>query len=90
MPAGCAGPCGLQCAVVVNNGRVVGEGFHEKAGGPHAEVVALERAGGRARGATLYVNLEPCSHFGRTQPCAPRLAAAGLRRVVVAIPDPNP
>lgn len=76
--------------VVVKDGRVVGEGFHEKAGGPHAEVVALERAGDRARGATLYVNLEPCSHFGRTRPCAARLAAAGLRRVVVAIPDPNP
>lgn len=76
--------------VIVKDGRVVGKGFHERAGGPHAEVVALERAGERARGATLYVNLEPCSHFGRTHPCAPRLTAAGLRRVVVAIPDPNP
>jgi len=76
--------------VVVKGGRVVGEGFHQRAGGPHAEVVALERAGALARGATLYVNLEPCAHFGRTRPCAPRLVAAGLRRVVVAIPDPNP
>src|SRR6266496_4115901 len=57
--------------VVVRGGRVVGEGFHARAGGPHAEVVALERAGARSRGATLYVTLEPCAHFGRTPPCAP-------------------
>ena len=76
--------------VVVKGGRVVGEGFHRRAGGPHAEIVALERAGVRARGATLYVNLEPCAHFGRTPPCAPRLVEAGLGRVVVAMRDPNP
>jgi diaminohydroxyphosphoribosylaminopyrimidine deaminase / 5-amino-6-(5-phosphoribosylamino)uracil reductase len=76
--------------VVVKGGRVVGEGWHERAGGPHAEIVALERAGRAARGATLYVNLEPCAHFGRTPPCAPRVAASGISRVVAAVRDPNP
>ena len=77
-------------AVVVRNGRVVGEGYHRKAGGPHAEVVALRQAGDRARGATLYVTLEPCSTWGRTPPCTEAILAAGLRRVVVAVKDPNP
>lgn len=76
--------------VVVKNDRVVSEAWHRRAGGAHAEVLALERAGAAARGATLYVNLEPCAHQGRTPPCAPRVAAAGLRRVVVAVRDPNP
>ena len=76
--------------VIVKGGRVVGEAWHRRAGGPHAEVLALERAGEKARGATLYVNLEPCAHQGRTPPCAPRLASAGLRRVVAAVRDPNP
>ena len=76
--------------VLVKGGRVVGEGFHQRAGGAHAEIVALERAGARARGATLYVNLEPCCHHGRTPPCAPRLAAAGVARVVAAMRDPDP
>jgi diaminohydroxyphosphoribosylaminopyrimidine deaminase/5-amino-6-(5-phosphoribosylamino)uracil reductase len=76
--------------VVVKDDRVVGEAWHRRAGGPHAEVLALERAGAQARGATLYVNLEPCAHQGRTPPCAPRLAAARLRRVVAAVRDPNP
>lgn len=77
-------------AVVVQQGRVVGEGFHPAAGQPHAEVYALRAAGDRAKGATLYVNLEPCSHYGRTPPCADGLIAAGVARVVVGMVDPNP
>lgn len=76
--------------VLVKDGAVVGEGYHLRAGGPHAEVVALEAAGERARGATAYVSLEPCSHSGRTPPCAPALVAAGVARVVAAALDPNP
>ena len=77
-------------AVVVRDGQVVGEGWHERAGGPHAEIVALEAAGGGARGATLYVTLEPCAHHGRTPPCADAVVAAGIARVVAAAGDPNP
>lgn len=76
--------------VLVKDGIVVGEGWHEKAGEPHAEVHALRTAGDRARGATAYVTLEPCSHHGRTPPCAEALLAAGIRRVVAAMGDPNP
>jgi diaminohydroxyphosphoribosylaminopyrimidine deaminase/5-amino-6-(5-phosphoribosylamino)uracil reductase len=77
-------------AVVVQGGEVVGQGWHERAGGPHAEVVALEAAGERARGATLYVTLEPCTHHGRTPPCVDRVVEAGVARVVVGSLDPNP
>ena len=77
-------------AVFVRGGRVVGEGFHHRAGAPHAEIEALRAAGGRVRGATLYVTLEPCSHHGRTPPCADALLGLGLRRIVVAMVDPNP
>jgi diaminohydroxyphosphoribosylaminopyrimidine deaminase / 5-amino-6-(5-phosphoribosylamino)uracil reductase len=76
--------------VIVNHGQVVGEGAHLKAGEPHAEVHALRAAGEQARGATAYVTLEPCSHFGRTPPCADALVNAGVSRVVVAMQDPNP
>lgn len=70
--------------------EVVGEGWHERAGGQHAEVVALQAAGERARGATLYVTLEPCAHYGRTPPCADAILAAEVARIVVGAPDPNP
>lgn len=77
-------------AVVVAGAEAVGEGWHERKGGPHAEVVALERAGGRARGATLYVTMEPCSHHGATPPCVDAVLAAGIARVVAGSLDPHP
>jgi len=77
-------------AVVVRDGEVVGEGFHPAAGEPHAEIFALREAGDKARGADLYVTLEPCSHQGRTGPCAEAVIAAGIGRVIIGTPDPNP
>jgi diaminohydroxyphosphoribosylaminopyrimidine deaminase/5-amino-6-(5-phosphoribosylamino)uracil reductase len=76
--------------VVAPDGVIVGQGFHERAGKPHAETQALEMAGPRARGATMYCTLEPCCHHGRTGPCAPRIVDAGIARVVAATIDPNP
>jgi len=76
--------------VVVKDGAVVASGWHEKAGLPHAEALALKAAGDRARGAAIYLNLEPCSHHGRTPPCVDAIVAAGVQRVVAAIGDPNP
>lgn len=76
--------------VIVKQGRIIGHGAHLKAGEPHAEVHALRMAGSEAQGATAYVTLEPCSHFGRTPPCADALVQAGVKRVVAAMQDPNP
>ena len=88
--AGRTSPNPMVGAVVVKGGRVIGEGYHARAGEPHAEVHALSRAGRRALGATLYVTLEPCCHEGRTPPCVGAIIAAGIREVVVGTRDPNP
>ena len=77
-------------AVLVKRGKIVGSGYHKFAGGDHAEIAALKRAGARARGATLYITLEPCSHQGRTPPCTGALIRAGVKEVVCGVPDPNP
>ena len=89
--AGKTSPNPMVGALVVSHGRVVGQGYHHLAGGPHAEIFALRQAGRRAKGATLYVTLEPCSHLNkRTPPCVPAIIRAGIRQVVVAMIDPNP
>ncbi len=77
-------------AVIARGDEVISEGYHERVGGPHAEMNAIESAPGVLRGATMYVTLEPCSHLGRTPPCAPRVVDSGIKRVVMAIRDPNP
>jgi diaminohydroxyphosphoribosylaminopyrimidine deaminase/5-amino-6-(5-phosphoribosylamino)uracil reductase len=78
------------CVVVSPTGEVVGEGFHRRAGEPHAEVLALAQAGSKARGGTLYVNLEPCAHYGRTPPCVEAIVKSGVQRVVASLSDPDP
>lgn len=88
--AGQTAPNPMVGAVVVKDGKVIGEGFHPKAGQPHAEVFALRAAGEAARGATIYVSLEPCNHHGRTPPCSLAVVKAGVARVVVGMVDPNP
>ncbi len=77
-------------ALVVKSGRIVGRGYHEKAGLPHAEVMALDDAGVKAKGAILYVTLEPCTHFGRTPPCVDKIIKSGIKKVIVGMIDPNP
>jgi len=88
--SGRTSPNPLVGAVVVRGGQVVGAGYHQKAGGPHAERIALEQAGRKARGATLYVNLEPCNHTGRTPPCTEAILESGVKEVVFGMEDPNP
>ena len=83
-------PNPLVGAVIVKDGQIVGQGYHPAAGQPHAEVFALRQAGEKARGATIYVSLEPCNHHGRTPPCSEALVAAGVAKVVVGMVDPNP
>lgn len=87
---GTTAPNPMVGAVVVRRGKIVGHGWHERPGGPHAEIVALERAGKGARGATLYVSMEPCAHHGRTPPCTDAVIAAGVAKVVAAVGDPDP
>lgn len=77
-------------AVIVKNNRVVGKGYHRKAGLPHAEINALREAGRKAKGATLYVTLEPCGHYGRTPPCTDAIIKSGIKKVIIAMKDPNP
>jgi diaminohydroxyphosphoribosylaminopyrimidine deaminase / 5-amino-6-(5-phosphoribosylamino)uracil reductase len=88
--SGQTAPNPLVGCVVVQNGQIVGEGFHPGAGQPHAEVFALKAAGDLAQGATLYVNLEPCNHYGRTPPCSEAVIKAGIAKVVVGMIDPDP
>ncbi|MFB4472451.1 bifunctional diaminohydroxyphosphoribosylaminopyrimidine deaminase/5-amino-6-(5-phosphoribosylamino)uracil reductase RibD, partial [Oceanobacillus caeni] len=83
-------PNPLVGSVIVNDNRIVGVGTHLKAGEPHAEIHALRMAGEKAKGATIYVTLEPCSHHGRTGPCAEAIVKAGIKKAVIATLDPNP
>ncbi len=77
-------------AVIVKGNKLVGAGFHKKAGGPHAEIIALKKAKQKAHGATLYVTLEPCCHYGKTPPCVDSIIKSGIKKVYLAMRDPNP
>ena len=88
--AGAVNPNPMVGAVVVKNGKVIGEGYHKFFGGPHAEVYALEDAGKEAEGATIYVTLEPCSHYGKTPPCAKKIIDMGIKKCFIGSSDPNP
>ncbi len=88
--AGRVSPNPLVGAVLVKSGAIVGKGYHEFFGGPHAEINALRNAGSRARGATLYINLEPCCHYGKTPPCTDALIKSNIKKVYVGMVDPNP
>jgi len=88
--AGRTSPNPMVGAVIVKNGRVIAEGYHKKAGRPHGEIEALRKAGKRARGAQMFVNLEPCCHQGRTPPCTDAMIESGLKEVYVGMRDPNP
>jgi diaminohydroxyphosphoribosylaminopyrimidine deaminase / 5-amino-6-(5-phosphoribosylamino)uracil reductase len=87
---GMTSPNPMVGALVVKNGRIIGRGYHKKAGLAHAEVTALEQAGEDAKGASLYVTLEPCAHFGRTPPCVDRIIQSGIKEVIIGMVDPNP
>jgi diaminohydroxyphosphoribosylaminopyrimidine deaminase / 5-amino-6-(5-phosphoribosylamino)uracil reductase len=87
---GQVGPNPMVGCVIVRNGKIVGEGFHRQFGGPHAEIFAIVKAGRKAHGAVLFVNLEPCAHFGKTPPCADAIIQSGIKKVVIASKDPNP
>ena len=87
---GMTSPNPIVGAVIVKNGRIVGRGYHKRAGLAHAEINALRQAGAKTKGATLYVTLEPCDHFGRTPPCTAAIIKSGIKRVVIAMRDPNP
>ncbi len=76
--------------IIVKRGKIIGRGYHKKAGTDHSEIIALKQAGKKAKNATMYVNLEPCSHWGKTPPCTEKIFEAGIREVVISIPDPNP
>jgi diaminohydroxyphosphoribosylaminopyrimidine deaminase/5-amino-6-(5-phosphoribosylamino)uracil reductase len=87
---GMTSPNPLVGSLVVKNGRIIGKGYHEKAGFAHAEIIALDEAGTKSRGATLYVTLEPCMHFGKTPPCVDRIIRSGIKEVIIGMIDPNP
>src|SRR3990167_2220039 len=87
---GLTSPNPLVGAVIVKNDRIISTGFHQRAGLEHAEIAALKKAGKKAKGATLYITLEPCSSFGRTPPCTETIIKSGIRKVIIGMVDPNP